>query len=193
MKEWLALELGQWWCLLRMCSQGIGVLVGVIAPVGMTWPNRSKLVQILLYEVLELVHVVLVPKEVHKVCQLVLSTGLQKFLLQLLFVNQGQQIILVQNGSRHALLVNQLLIWGQVIDCIPLATRIRLFESYKARLLFLLHFVLLLNFNDGLTNILFVVVQLIIICETALGLSKTWIKYSMERGRVLTIFLSSFA
>ena len=59
-----------------MCSQGIGVLVGVIAPVGMTWPNRSKLVQILLYEVLKLVHVVLVPKEVHKVCQLVLSTGL---------------------------------------------------------------------------------------------------------------------
>jgi len=123
-----------------MWSQGIGVQDGVIAPFEITRPDRSKLVQILVYEVLELVHIGLVPEEVYKVCQLVLSTSLLKFLLQLLFVNEGQQMVLVQNVSGHALLANQLLMWRQTCDGAPKATRIWLFESNRALLHFLLRF-----------------------------------------------------
>ena len=71
-----------------MRPQGISVQDGVIAfSFEIARSSRSKLIQIVVYEVLELVHIGLVPKEIYKVCQLVLSTGLLKFLLQLLFVN----------------------------------------------------------------------------------------------------------
>ena len=97
-----------------MWSQGIGVQDGVIAfSFEITRSSRSKLIQILVYEVLELVHISLVSKEIYKVCQLVLSTSLLKFLLQLLLVNQGQQMVLVQNVRGHTLLADQLLIWHQ--------------------------------------------------------------------------------
>ena len=105
------MELGQRRSLQRMCSQGVGVQDGIIAFFfQITGSRRSELVQILVYEVLELVHVGLVPKEVYKVCQLVLSAGLLKFLLQLLFVNKGEEMVLGQNAGGHALLADQLLV-----------------------------------------------------------------------------------
>ena len=71
-----------------MRSQGISVQDGVIAfSFEIARSSRSELIQIVVYEVLELVHIGLVPKEIDKVCQLVLSASLLKFLLQLLFVN----------------------------------------------------------------------------------------------------------
>ena len=195
MQERLALELGQRWDLLRMSSEGIGVQDRVVASFETTRSVWSELAQILVDEVLELVDIGLVPEEVNKVCQLVLPASLLKFLLQLLFVNQPQQVVLVQNASGHALLASQVLMWRQTCDRAPKATRVRLFQRSRPLLQFLLHFLEFLQVYDGLADKLFVVVRLLFsICETTLVLTKKWReKVVRELFEVLTIYLSSYA
>ena len=103
------MELGQRRSLFRVRPQGIGVQNRVVTfAFELSRARLCELAQVVVDEVLELVHIGLVSEEFYEVCQLVLSTCLLKFLLQLLLVDESEQVVPLQDVRGHALLADQL-------------------------------------------------------------------------------------